>query len=178
MKKRKIFLAVYFFVLLILAALPVFIFWESAKLTIYSIPAIICLVSSVVYALIAYSLRERGNLFLIGTSRLFFMLLYSFFREDNNIYTSHPYYKKEILISGIIFGSAIPFYIPIAFFAHDFYSVMLWVLRLCLIWVITSLVFIIVWRIVIVLKIQKQEKAQDDVYRKEQEQRESIGKWK
>lgn len=178
MKKQKIFLIVYFSALLILSVLPIFIFWKSAGLTIYSIPAIICLVSSVVYAAIAYSLRDRINLFLIGTHRLYFIFRYNFFGDDSKRYTSHPYYKKEIFISGIIFGSTIPFYIPIAFFSCDFYSAMRWILSLCLIWVIIALVFAISWRIVTMMKMQKQEKMQDVNDRIEQEKRESSGKWK
>ena len=178
MKKQKIFFVVYFSALLILASLPVFIFSESAAITKYSIPAVVCFISAVVYAGVAYTLRKRGNLFLIGTSRLFFIFMYNFFRDDNNRYTSHPYYKKEILISGMIFGSVIPFYIPIAFFVRDFDSAFLWPLQLCLVWVVAALVFMCVWRITIMLKMQNQEKTQDNMDRKEQEKKESMGRWK
>ena len=99
MKKQKIFLAVYFSALLILAVLPVFVFFESAGLTKYSIPAVVCFVSSVIYAVIAYALRKHGNLFLAGRNRLYFIFRYKIFSDDYKRYTSHPYYKKEILIN-------------------------------------------------------------------------------
>ncbi len=176
MKKQKIFLVILFLVLFACSIVPIFIFNDSAAITKYSIPAFVYMVCCVIYAIIAYSLRKRGNLFLIAGDKLFFIFLRMFSKDKN--YTKQPYYKKEFFISGVIFCSVIPFYIPIAFFAHDFYSAMQWPLRLSLFLVITLMIVTILLRTMNLVKTKKNEKNEDDRFRKEQEQRESMGKWK
>jgi hypothetical protein len=95
-------------VILIVSILPIVVFKENAEITKYSVLSVIFAVCSVVYAIIAFSFRERFD--------LFFLNLYIIAKLFNKSYNETQEYKADFLRSAFVFCAGIPFYITVSFF--------------------------------------------------------------
>ena len=161
---------------LILNALPIIFLWKNLSFTKYSIISIVFAICSVIYALIAFSNRNKGNLFVAGKFWVYRAL--SFAVSENDPHTENEEYKKEFALSAFIYCITIPTYITFAFLASGFYSA----LSRAISWTISRHVAIII--VVLIppiinrIKDKKQQRLQDEADKKEQERRESTGKWK
>ena len=175
MKKQRTLFITVIAISLLLSILPVIVFRHSAAITVYSIPAIVFFVSSVVFAAVAFSFRERGNLFAYP-SKLFYILLVAI--SGDREYTSKLEYKKEFSITALIFCASIPFYIPIAFFTNGFYSSIMRPLEVSIAREIAIILLGLIPPIIKNISDKNQQRIKDEADRKEQERRESMGKWK
>ena len=175
-KNRKIIYFVLFIAVLIVNVLPIIIFWEHAAITKYSIPAIAFAFCSSVYAIIAFLNKEQSNLFVLGKNKLFIAFLRSL--SDDNPDTDSDEYKKEFALSAFIFCASIPFYIPLAFFAKSFYTALSSVLSVTIFRILFTLVLVLIPPVIKNAQEKKQGRIKDEADRKEQERRESMGKWK
>ncbi len=162
-------------VILIACVLPV-ILREDAALSINSTPAIAFGVCSAVYAVIAFLNKQKSNLFVLGRNKLFLAFLRSL--SDDGPNTDSDEYKKEFALSAFIFCASIPFYIPLAFFAKEYYSALSSTLSVTLLRLFCMLALVLIPPMIKNAKAKKHERIKDDADRKEQERRESMGKWK
>ena len=87
-------------------------------------------------------------------------------------------YKKEFAISAFIFCASIPLYIPLAFFAKNFYAALSSALSVAIMGSLLTIVLVLIPRIIKSAQDKKQARIKDEADRKEQERRESMGKWK
>ena len=94
-KYRNIFIAS-MMASLLLSMLPIVIFYDSAALSYYSWLPIAFFLGSIVWAIIAYRLRDRGNLFFHCKGRLSTALMYTFTGEKS--YAERAKYKSDIKI--------------------------------------------------------------------------------
>ncbi len=162
-------------VILIACVLPV-ILSEDAAITFASAPAIVFAVCSAVYAVIAFLNKKKSNFFALGSNKLFLAFLRSL--SDYRSNTDSDEYKKEFALSAFIFCASIPFYIPLAFFAKSFYPALSSTLLVSLLRIICTFVLVLIPRIIKNAQDEKKNRIKDEVDRKEQERRESMGKWK
>ena len=174
MKFKKLIFIFLSVVILISCVLPV-ILNENASISFNSAPAIVFGVCSVVYAIIAFLNKEHGNAFLLGRNKLFITFLRSL--EDNPD-TDSDEYKKEFALSAFIFCASIPFYIPLAFFAESFYTALSSALSVTMLRIVLTFALVLIPRIVKNAQDKKKARIKDESDRKEQERRESMGKWK
>ncbi len=162
------------FAILIACVLPV-ILSEDAQITVNSAPAIVVCICSAIYAVIACLNKEHGNAFLLGRGKLFITFLRSL---KDNPHTESEEYQKEFALSAFIFCASIPFYIPLAFFAKDFYSALSSALSVTILRMVLTIALVLIPPIVKNAQDKKKARIKDEADRKEQERRESIGKWK
>ena len=174
MKSKKLIFIFLSVAILIVCILPV-IFNENASISFNSAPAIVFGVCSVVYAIIAFLNKEHGNAFLLGRNKLFITFLRSL--EDNPD-TDSDGYKKEFALSAFIFCASIPFYIPLAFFAESFYTALSSALFVTILREVLTIALVMIPCIVKNVQNKKKASIKDEADRKEQEHRESMGKWK
>ena len=160
--------------ILIACVLPV-ILNETAAISLSSVPALVFGICSVVYAMIAFFNKEHGNAFLLGKNKLFITFLRSL--EENHD-TDSDEYKKEFALSAFIFCASIPFYIPLAFFAKNFYTALSSALSVTMLRIVLTFALVLVPRIIKNAQDKKKARIKDEADRKEQERRESMGKWK
>lgn len=172
-KSRFIFIFL-FVVILIATVLPV-ILSENAAITGNSAPAIAFGVCSVIYAIIAFAMRNQQNIFVLGKNRIFLALLRSMRDDASN--TDSDAYRKEFALSAFVFCASIPFYIPLAFFAKSFYAALSSALSVTIFRMILEYAMVLIPRIVKRAQDKKQERIRDEADRKEQERRESMGRW-
>ena len=166
-----IFLAI---VILIASIFPVIIS-KDAAITKYSFISIAFAFCSVVYAVIAFILKGKGNLFTAG-HRFWRFVDYLFAKTES--YTNTEDYKKEFAFSAFIFCASIPFYIPPAFFAKSFYTALSSALSVTIFRSLFIIVLVLIPRIIKNVQDKKQGRIKDEADRIEQERRESMGKWK
>ena len=138
--------------------------------------AIVFGVCSLVYAVIAFWNKEQGNLFLLGRNKLVIAFLRSF--SDDKPDTDSDEYKKEFELSAFIFCASIPFYIPLAFFANGLYTALTSALSVTILRILFTLILVLVPRIMKHAQDRRQGRIKDEADKKEQERRESMGKWK
>ncbi len=162
-------------VILIACVLPV-ILREDAAISINSAPAIAFGVCSAVYAVIAFLNKQKSNLFVLGRNKLFIAFLRSL--NDDGPNTDSDEYKKEFALSAFIFCASIPFYIPLAFFAKSYYSALSSTLLVTLLRLFCMLALVLIPPMIKNAKEKKQGRIKDEADKKEQERRESMGKWK
>ncbi len=162
-------------VILIACVLPV-ILHEDSAITPNSAPAIVFGVCSTVYAVIAFMNKQKSNLFVLGRNKLFLAFLRSL--SDDGPNTDSDEYKKEFALSAFIYCASIPFYIPLAFFAKEYYSALSSTLLVTLLRLFCMLALVLIPPMIKNAKAKKHERIKDDADRKEQERRESMGKWK
>ena len=175
MKIKKLIFIFLSIAILIACILPV-IFNENATISFNSAPAIVFGICSVVYAVIAFVNKEQGNLFVLGRNKLFIAFLRSL--KDDNPDTDSDEYKKEFALSAFIFCASIPFYIPLAFFAKNFYTALSSALSVTMLRIVLTFALVLVPRIIKNAQDKKKARIKDEADRKEQERRESMGKWK
>ena len=175
MKIKKLIFIFLSIAILIACIFPV-IFNENAAISINSTPAIVFGVCSVAYAIIAFLNKEHGNAFLLGKDKLFITFLRSL--EDDHLNADSDEYKKEFALSACIFCASIPFYIPLAFFAKSFYTALSSALFVTILREVLTIALVMIPCIVKNVQNKKKASIKDEADRKEQEHRESIGKWK
>ena len=156
------------------SVLPV-ILRNDATITVNSAPAIVFAVCSFVYAIIAFLNKEHGNLFVLGKNKLFIAFLRSY---GDDVDTDSDGYKKEFALSAFVFCASIPLYIPLAFFAKSFYTALSSALSVTILRILLTFILVLVPRIIKKAQNKKQGRIKDEADRKEQERRESMGKWK
>ena len=174
MKSKKLIFIFLSVAILIACVLPV-ILNENAAISFNSVPAIVFGICSVVYAVIAFLNKEHGNAFLLGKNKLFITFLRSL-KENHD--TDSDEYKKEFALSAFIFCASIPFYIPLAFFAKNFYAALSSALSVTMLRIVLTFALVLIPRIIKNAQDKKKARIKDEADRKEQEQRESMGKWK
>ena len=174
MKIKKLVFIFLSVAILIACILPI-ILNENAAISINSTPAIVFGICSVVYAVIAFLNKEHGNAFLLGKNKLFITFLRSL---EENPDTDNDEYKKEFALSAFIFCASIPFYIPLAFFAKSFYTALSSALSVTILREVLIIALVLIPRIIKNAQNKKKARIKDEADRKEQERRESIGKWK
>ena len=175
MKFNKLIFIFLSVVILIGSVLPV-ILNENAAISFNSAPALVFGICSSVYAIIAFVNKEQGNLFVVGRNKLFIAFLRSL--RDDNLDTNSDEYKKEFALSAFIFCASIPLYIPLAFFAKSFYTALSSALSVTILRILFTFVLVLIPRMIKNAQDKKQERVKDEADRKEQERRESMGKWK
>lgn len=89
--------------ILTLNALPIIIYGDDIAITKYSIPSIAFTIRSVAYAVIAFLLKNKGNLFVAG--KFWFYTALSLTFSENESYTE---YKKEFELSPLFIVSQYP----------------------------------------------------------------------
>lgn len=174
-KKGKFIFIILFIVVLIASVLPV-ILSENATITVNSAPAIVLGVCSVIYAIVAFVMKDEQNLFVLGKNRIFIAFLRSL--RDDTPDTDSDTYKKEFALSAFVFCVSIPFYIPLAFFSKSFYTALSWALSVTISRILFTFALVLIPRVIKSAKDKKQGHIKDEADRKEQERRESMGKWK
>ena len=174
MKSKKLIFIFLSIAILIACILPV-IFNENAAISFNSAPAIVFGICSVAYAIIAFLNKGHGNAFLLGKNKLFITFLRSL--EENHD-TDSDEYKKEFALSAFIFCASIPFYIPLAFFSESFYTALSSALSVTMLRIVLTFALVLIPRIIKNAQDKKKARIKDEADRKEQEQRESMGKWK
>ena len=175
MKRKKLILILLSVVIFIACVLPV-IGSEAASVSVNSAPALVFGVCSVVYAVIAFANKEQGNLFVLGKNKLFIAFLRSL--KDGDPHTDSDEYKKEFALSAFVFCASIPLYIPLAFFAKSFYGALSSALSVTILRMLLTFVLVLIPRLMKNAQDKKQARIRDMADRKEQERRESMGKWK
>ncbi len=175
LKKINLIFIILSILILIACVLPV-ILREDAAITFNSAPAIVFCICSSAYAVIAFLNKEESNLFVLGKNKLFIAFLRLF--DDDKVNTDSDEYKKEFAFSAFIFCASIPFYIPLAFFAKEFYSALSSTLLVTLLRTICTFLLVLIPPIIKNAKDKKQARIKDEADRKEQERRESMGDWK
>ena len=174
MKFKKLIFIFLSVAILFACVLPV-ILNENASISFNSAPAIAFGICSAVYAVIAFFNKEHGNAFLLGKSKLFITFLRSL---QDNPDTESEEYKKEFALSAFIFCASIPLYIPLAFFAKNFYTALSSALSVTILRMVLTIAVVLIPRIIKNAQDKKQERINDEAAKKEQERRESMGKWK
>ena len=175
MKLNKLIFIFLSVAILIACVLPV-ILHENASISFNSAPAIVFGVCSVIYAAIAFVNKERGNLFVLGRNKLFIAFLRSL--KDDDPDAGSDEYKKEFALSAFVFCASIPLYIPLAFFAKSFYGALSSALSVTILRMLLTFVLVLIPRLMKNAQDKKQARIRDVADRKEQERRESMGKWK
>ena len=173
-KNRKLVFIVLSIVILIASILPVIISRDAA-ITKYSFISIAFAFCSVVYVVIAFILKGKGNLFAAG--HRFWRFVDYLFAETES-YTKTEDYKKEFELSAFVFCASIPLYIPLAFFAKSFYTALSSALSVTLLRILLTFVLVLIPRLIKNAQEKKQGRIKVEADRKEQERRESMGIWK
>ena len=173
--KSNVILILLSIAILVACVLPVSLN-ENAAISLNSVPAIVFGICSSVYAIIALMNKEQGNLFLLGRNKLFIAFLRSL--SDDKPDTDSDEYKKEFTLSAFIFCASIPLYIPLAFFAKNFYTALSSALSVTILRILFTFILVLIPRIIKNAQDKKKGRIKDEADRKEQERRESMGKWK
>ena len=175
MKFNKL-IFVFLSVFIIIACVLSVIVNENASISINSVPAIVFGICSVIYAVIAFANQQRRNLFVLGKNKFLIAFLSSF--KDDNLNNDSDTYQKEFAFSAFIFCASIPFYIPLAFLVKSFSVAFTLTLSVTVLRMLFTLILVLIPRIIKNAQDQKRERIRDEADRKEQEYRESMGKWK
>ena len=175
LKTRRMIYVVLSVVVLVLNVLPI-VMNPDAVITQYSTVSIAFAVSSVIHAAVAFLLKDKGNFFIAGKYRVYRALSFLFSEDEFN--TDDEEYKKEFELSAFLYCATIPTYITFAFFADGFYSAFSQVLGWTIFRLLVIIIVVMIPSIVKGIKEKKRQRIKDEADRKEQERRESMGKWK
>ena len=153
---------------LLINAIPLLVFREKAGISVYSRFSIAIMVLDVVNGILACIYKHKGNFLVIGSSS-------STFSADKE-HTFTEEYEREFRLMLLIYCSAIPFYIPVIFFASS-WAETLWAV---LVFFAPQVIFIArgIYQTMQDVKEEKRVQAQREKERKEQEAREELGRWK
>ncbi|MBQ8879535.1 MAG: hypothetical protein IJY69_01680 [Clostridia bacterium] len=173
--KSNVILILLSIAILVACVLPV-ILNENAAISFNSASPIVFGICSSIYAIIAFMNKEQGNLFVLGRNKLFIAFLRS--QSDDKPNTDSDEYKNEFALSAFIFCASIPLYIPLAFFAKNFYTALSSALSVTILRILFTFILVLIPRIIKNMQEKKQGRIKDEADRKEQERRESMGKWK
>ncbi len=174
LKNRKALYAVLAIVGLFLSILPILL-GDNAELTKYSIVPFIFAICSVIYAVMAFIFMDKGNLFLCGRFWLYRALSWTFSGESR---AEDEEYKREFELSAFLYCITIPAYVTFAFFATNFYSALEQAIGWTIIRILAEIIIVIIPPIIKSVKAKKEQQMKDEVDRKTQEHRESMGNWK
>ncbi len=172
-KKKYITYALLSAAILILNALPIIIFWDDVAITKYSVPSIVFAVGAIVWAVIAISLREHTNLFFLNLY-IFAVFAKGFDRSYNKTQT----YKNEFNMFAFVYCAAIPTFFTFSLFVDNFYAGIMRPLEVCIVRDVVIILLGLVPPYIKTIKAEKQERMKEEADIKEQERRESMGKWK
>lgn len=152
------------------------VFADGAALTRYSaIPAAFA-VGAVIYALIAFTLRDKGNLFTAGRHWFYKALSLTF--SDHSPDTQSGEYKKEFAYSAFVYCITVPFYMTLSFFADSYFEALSHAVALTVVRQLTVIIAVLIPLFIRSVNEAKQQHIKDEADRKAQERRESMGKWK
>ena len=163
-----------FCTIIIVSILPMLIFMKSLQITKYSFAAVGLLVSHLLYGLLAYIYQNKGNFLKFSTyfiRRLDILL----FRE-NKEYTFTAEYERNFNRMLITYYSVIPMYLPCIFLTSTPAQMPI----ALIVFMIPQVVFIVKEyqeKIAYIKEIQRKKQLMEEELR-EQEKRESMGKWK
>jgi len=169
-RKRNIIYALLFVAVLLVNVLVIVIFHDHAAITKYSILSLVFAFCSIVNAIIAISFREYFN--------LFFLNLYIVAKIFNKSYNETQEYKEDFIKFAFIYCMSIPIYITLSLFVDSFYS---GIMRPLEVSIVRDAVIIFLGYAPLAMKNivrKKQQYNEDETARREQERRESMGKWK
>jgi len=169
-RKKYIVYALLSIAILFINVLIIVISQNRVAITKYSIPSLVFAFCSIIYAIIAISLREHFN--------LFFLNLYIIAKLFNKSYNQTQEYKDDFLKFAFVYCASIPFYVTVSLLVDNFYS---GIIRPLDVSIVRDVVIILLGLIPPMIKNiskQRQQRMKDEADRKEQERRESMGKWK
>jgi hypothetical protein len=170
-KRKKYIVFVLLSIAILLINVLIIVFSQNrVAITKYSIPSLVFAFCSIIYAIIAISLREHFN--------LFFLNLYIVAKMFNKSYNQTQVYKEEFLKYAFVYCSSIPFYITIALFVDNFYSGIIRPLDVSIVRDVVIILLGLIPPIIKNISNQRQQRIKDEADRKEQERLESMGKWK
>ena len=176
MSKNKKILIISIIASVLLNILTVVVNIKQAALTLSSIPALVFIVCSVIYAMIAYDMRDSGNLLLIGSDKIFWIIRHSF--KTSEYVTSQKNYEKEFRLTLLIYCIFIPCYIPMIFLSKSVFGAFMSILSVLLAEELIIIFTFVIFRWTSLVKSDREQKLSDEAARIEQEKRESMGKWK
>ena len=156
--------------LLLINAVPVLALPDRAALTNFSFFPGAVAVLMIIYGLCALIDKHKGNYFLLSDPRGRSMSL-------NKSYTYKEEYEREFRLSLLIYFGAIPFYIPLIFFARGYPAATFGTFAVMLV----PQIFLAIPSIREAIQDSKERKrilAERERERIEQERREELGKWK
>ena len=175
LKSRRVLYVVLSVVALVLSALPI-IFGDGVAMTKYSIISLTLAICSVIYAVIAFAYKNKGNLFVAGRFWFYSLLSLTFSKKES--YANDEKYKMEFELSAFVYCVTIPAYITIAFFAKGFYSALSQAIGWSIVRVLATMIIVVVPPLINGIKEKKQQRLKDEADRKEQERLESMGSWR
>lgn len=173
MKNKKLLYAILFTAVLFINALPVLIFSESAAITKYSIPSFVFAIVYIAWAIFAISFRQYKS--------LYFLNLYVFgifAKKIDESYDTTQNSENEFNISAFIYCAAIPTFISLSFFVDDYFEGILRPLEVCIVRDVLIILLGCIPPLAKNIQARKQQQLKDEMDRKEQERRESMGQWK
>ena len=156
--------------LLLVNAVPVLLLPEKAALTNFSVFPGAVAVLMIIYGLCALIDKHKGNYFLLSNPRGRSL-------SYNKSYTYKEEYEREFRLSMLIYFGAVPFYIPLIFFARGYPAATFGTFAVMLV----PQVFLAIPSIREAIQDSKERKrilAERERERIEQERREELGKWK
>ena len=175
LKKGRMIYVALSVVVLILNALPIII-RGNASMTKYSTIPLAFAMGSIAYAVVAIILKGKGNLFLAGKYWFYDALSLAFSAHESK--EEDEKYQKEFVLSAFIYCVTIPTYITLAFFAKEFYSALAQAIWVTILRSVAIIVIVLIPPIIKRVIENKRQRIKDEAERKEQERRESMGKWK
>ena len=156
--------------LLLVNAIPVLLLPEKAALTNFSVFPGAVAVFMVIYGLCALIDKHKGNYFLLSDPRGRSL-------SYNKSYTYKEEYERGFRLSLLIYFGAVPFYIPLIFFARSYPAATFGTFAVMLV----PQIFLAIPTIREAIQDSKERKrilAERERERIEQERREELGKWK
>lgn len=174
MRKNKIINLVVAFAILFVSIIPFLIFRYKIELSKYS-PACICLLAlHLIYGLVVFCFRHKGNFIRIRI--IFFRYFWFNLIEPNKDYTYTETYVKTFNRMLALYFSVVPMYIPCIFLIHNKISIPLAVA----IFLIPQIIFKMfeIYESTQNIKDYIKKKQIEEKEKKEQEKREKMGYWK
>lgn len=172
--KKQLYYVLLFVAVLSLNVLSLFLFRKHAQITKYSIPAICLLAFHLLYGLLAYLFRHKGNF--LRLKRIFIRHFKFYFFEPDKEYTFTKEYKQHFNQMLAIYCFVLPFYIPCIFFTSTAVAMPF----ALLIFLFPQIIFVSkeIRGFANDINDAKQKKQQLEEELKEQERREEMGRSK
>ena len=177
MKKHGIlnlFLVLVGLLMMVIGLFPVLLYADQVHITKYSIPAIALLIFHLLYGILAYFFRYKGNY--LRFSPFFLRHLGSYLFESNKDYTLTKEYRQRFSRMLWVYFAVVPLYIPCVFLTTSAPSMMLAVL----VFLMPQALFVS-WEVRDFsnrLKQKREKQMKEERERREQERREEMGKLK
>ena len=156
-------------IVFIINIISVFVFGEIVKISVYSVAPTVVMALAVINGVFACVFKHKGNFLMIRKYHS------NVFSADKN-YTFTDEYEKNFRWMLFVYLVAIPFYIPIIFFASSWRET-LWTLA---VFFFPQATYIAhgVYQTIQDVKESNRKQAQLKKERTEQERREELGHWK